>query len=65
LLPAANLTREIEKLKENLQTERDQQMYVLAAFNNYRRQIERNRNRPFMDVKNENTLPLWNILNNL
>lgn len=41
LLPAADLTGEIETLKEDLREERDRHVRTLADFKNYRRRAER------------------------
>jgi molecular chaperone GrpE len=40
LLPLADLYAEIDKLKEDLSTEHDRHLRVLADFKNYRRRVE-------------------------
>jgi molecular chaperone GrpE len=41
LLPPADLTEEIEKLREDVRLERDRTLRTLADFTNYRKRIER------------------------
>jgi molecular chaperone GrpE len=45
LLPPADLPGEIERLREDLNAERDRHLRTLADFKNYRRRIERDGNK--------------------
>lgn len=65
LLPAADLRKEIDRLRENMQAVRDQHMYTLARFNNYRRRVAQNGNPPTGEAKRETLLPLLDILDGL
>jgi molecular chaperone GrpE (heat shock protein) len=51
LLPPADLAVEIEKLNEDLGTERDRHLRTLADFKNYRRRIEREGNKLAEEAK--------------
>jgi molecular chaperone GrpE len=65
LLPAADLTKEIERLHENIRDEHDLHLRTMADFKNYRRRIERDGNKLAEDGKREIILPLLDIIDDL
>lgn len=65
LLRPADLTGEIEVLREDLQKERDRHLRTLADFKNYRRHVEREGNKLAEAGKREMLLPLISIIDDL
>jgi molecular chaperone GrpE len=65
LLRPADLTGEIEVLREELRQERDRHLRTLADFKNYRRHVERESNRLAEAGKREMLLPLIGIIDDL
>ena len=58
LLPPADLPGEIEKLRDDLNAERDRYLRMMADFKNYRRRIERDGNKIADESKRSMMLPL-------
>jgi molecular chaperone GrpE len=65
LLPAADLTGEIEQLQEQILQERDRTLRVLADFKNYRRHVERESHTLVKAGKREILLPLLNAVDDV
>ena len=65
LLPPANLAGEIERLREDLLSERDRNLRTLADFKNYRRRIERDGNKLADEGKRAIILPLLDIIDDI
>lgn len=65
LLPAADLTAEIERLKEQLTQDRDRHLRTLADFKNYKRHAENEGKRLADSGKREIMLPLLDIVDDL
>ncbi len=65
LLGAADLARDNEELREQVQQEREKTLRVLADFTNYRRRMEREGNRAAEAGKREIILPLLDIVDDL
>ena len=65
LLPPADLVGEIERLQEDLDTERDRTLRSLADFKNYRRRVEREGNKLAEEGKRAIMLPLLDIIDDM
>jgi molecular chaperone GrpE len=65
LLPEADLAGEIERLQEDLRTERDRHLRTLADFKNHRRRIEREGNTIADEGKREMVRALLVIVDDL
>jgi molecular chaperone GrpE len=65
LLQAADLSGEIEELREQLRQERDRHLRTLADFKNYRRRVEGESNKSAEKGKREIILPLLTIIDDL
>ena len=65
LLPPADLIGEIERLKEELQVQRDQNLYALADFQNYRRRVERDNGKVASESKREMIMSMLEILDDM
>jgi molecular chaperone GrpE len=65
LLPPADLTGEIEKLREDLSAERDRNLRTLADFKNYRRRVEQDGSKLAEDGKRGIMLPLLDVIDDL
>jgi molecular chaperone GrpE len=65
LLPPADLAAEIERLREDVQNERDRNLHTLADFKNYRRRVERDGNKLAEEGKRAIILPLLDIIDDM
>lgn len=65
LLPPADLAGEIERLKEELQVQRDQNLYALADFQNYRRRVDRDNSKVADESKREMIISMLQILDDM
>ena len=65
LLPAADLAAEIERMKEQLQEEREKHIRTLADLKNYRRRQESEGRKLAESGKRELILPLLDIIDDL
>lgn len=65
LLGAADLARDTEELREQLQQEREKTLRALADFKNYRRRTEREGNKLAEAGKREIILPLLDVVDDL
>jgi molecular chaperone GrpE len=65
LLPQADLAGDIEKLQDDLRTERDRHLRTLADFKNYRRRVERDGNKLAGEGIRAMILPLLDIIDDL
>jgi molecular chaperone GrpE len=65
LLPAADLGKDNEELREQLRQERDRHLRTLADFKNYRRRVEREGSKAAESGKREIILPLLSIVDDL
>ncbi|TAK57940.1 MAG: nucleotide exchange factor GrpE [Bacteroidetes bacterium] len=65
LLPSGDVGVENERLRENLQKAYDQNLRILADFQNYRTRVERDRNKLAEDGKREFFLPLLEIIDDM
>ena len=65
LLPPADLLGEIEKLRDDLSTERDRYLRMMADFKNYRRRVERDGNKIAEESKREMLLHLLGIVDDM
>jgi molecular chaperone GrpE len=65
LLPPADLLGEIEKLRDDLSTERDRYIRMMADFKNYRRRVERDGSKIAEDNKRGMMLPLLDIIDDM
>jgi molecular chaperone GrpE len=65
LLPPADLPGEIEKLRDDLNAERDRYLRMMADFKNYRRRIEREGNKIAEESKKGIMLPLLSIIDDM
>lgn len=65
LLPPADLLAEIDKIQENLNTERDRHLRTLADFKNYRRRVELDGNKLTEEGKRAIIVPLLDIIDDM
>jgi molecular chaperone GrpE len=65
LLPPADLLGEIDKLRDDVDAERDRYLRMMADFKNYRRRIERDGNKIADESKREMILPLLGIVDDM
>ena len=65
LLPAADLAADIERLQEELQSERDRNLRTLADFKNYRRRTERDGNRIAKEGTRAILVPLLDVIDDM
>jgi molecular chaperone GrpE len=65
LLPPADLTSEIERLKEELIRESNRNLRTLADFKNYRRRVERDGNKFAEDKIRGMLLPLLSVIDDM
>jgi molecular chaperone GrpE len=65
LLPPADLSGEIEKLKDDLSAERDRYLRIMADFKNYRRRIEHEGSKIAEENKRGMILPLLDIIDDM
>jgi molecular chaperone GrpE len=65
LLPPADLAGEIDKLRDDLDNERDRNLRTLADFKNYRRRVEHDANRLAEEGKRGIILPLLDIIDDM
>ena len=65
LLPPADLIGEIERLKEELRIQAEQNLYARADFQNYRRRVERDGNKLVDESKREMIISLLQIIDDI
>ena len=65
LLPPADLTGELEGLRDSLRNERERHLRTVADFTNYRRRIERDGNKLAEEGKRALLLPLLEIIDDM